>query len=188
MIAIGPDDPTEEQERRSAAFHEAGHVAVLHYFGIRVLSASIDSPREVRAEDLPDEFDPRSKAQDEQRARQRIVCYHAGKAAERKGCGTEPTAADGDLVWSFRIAALILGEDVDHPTSASFAYVETLRPTAIGLLERADVWEHVQIVSEALLTHGSLREQNIAALLDKASTTGLSNVAVWPDLQGDILP
>ena len=167
MVVIGLEDPTEEQERLSGAYHEAGHVAILRHFGIRVVSATIVPPRHALAEDLPEDFDPRSRTEHEELARQHIICSHAGKAAELKGCGTEPTAADGDLVRAFRVAAIVLGEDMAHPTGASFAYVEALLPAAIDLLDHEDVWADVETISQALLARDTLLEPDIVNLLGR---------------------
>ena len=164
-MVLGPEDPTEEQERQSAAYHEAGHAAVLRHFGIDILSITIVSGHEVLAENLPDDFHPESTAADLELAKQHIIVYHAGKAAEMRACGTTPTAIDGDLVLAFKIAALILGEDVDHPRGASFAYVDALCSRATELLDRPEVWANVEALAGALLEKGTLSGEDVARVL-----------------------
>jgi len=140
---------TDAEERRAAAFHEAGHLVAAAALGLPIGEVALEGPE--AAEHRVAGWPKPPGHLDQERVRAYLCAALAGAMAEQRALGRRPASsahtADVDFVTGFVLehARSIVDQE---------GLAEHLQGFAWSLLEPA--WADVEAIAAALLAHGRL--------------------------------
>lgn len=178
---------TDEQKLWSTAYHEAGHAAMSHYFGVGVRRVSIveSGDGETAGHNLRwrmgEWFKPDAGALDTRtrlRLEREILIVWAGPLAEEKHAGFFDEAGAG-LIKGDGLCVLEPGSDVDKiqalsshvaagwPDEAT-AVMDWLEARCRRIISRPDVWPVVEHVAAALMVEREFGRTRLKEVIEAA--------------------
>jgi hypothetical protein len=140
--------------RQRTAIHEAAHAVAALVYGIPVLSVTIGHAPHMHRGAYKAEHACGLECLT-------VVCF-AGIAAEELFCG--PITDGGDQP-DLRMAREYLARSISNPLRAA-AELSRLRDAAQRLVRSGWAQQRIRLLADALLRHGTLTADDVAALLD----------------------
>jgi hypothetical protein len=141
--------------RERCAFHEAGHATAALAYGIPIVAVTI-------AAETPHLHRAHYRARHDLGLETLVTLCLAGPAAEELFCGAITDGSDqGDL----KMARKYIARSISNPLRAA-GELSRLRDAAQRLVRSAWAQHRIRLLADALLRHGTLTADDVAALLD----------------------